>query len=79
MVKKCKCKKCGYCKQIFTATSVTRINCEKVGFDMVIPSYCDEFITIEEYKMQQEFKKDYERQIKYAERVWSILEKRGNK
>lgn len=49
MIKKCKCKKCAYCQQICLNTSVPRINCEKVGMDMVMPAYCVHYTTKDEY------------------------------
>lgn len=49
MIKKCKCKKCVYCEQICTTTSVPRINCKKAGKDMVMPAYCSQYKTKEEF------------------------------
>lgn len=75
-VKKCKCEKCGYCKQIYWLAN-KRVNCIEYG-NMAAPTHCDRFITIEEYQAQQRAKEDYDRQMKHLEYVWSIVEmKRG--
>lgn len=49
MVKKCNCKKCIYCALICTSTSVPRIDCKRMGTDMVMPAYCDQYTTTEEF------------------------------
>lgn len=53
MVKKCNCKKCVYCKQIFTSTNVSRINCETVGTDIVMPTYCNQYKTERELTIER--------------------------
>ena len=73
MIKKCDCKKCGLCKQIYWLAN-KRVNCEEYG-SMPAPTHCDKFITIKEYEMQQKIKQDYERQMKYAEYIWHIVDK----
>ena len=74
--KKCKCEKCGYCKQIYY-TANKWVVCEKYN-ETVAPTYCDKFITIEDYKIEQKAKQDYERQMKHMEYVWAVTEmKRG--
>jgi hypothetical protein len=53
MTRKCDCKKCIYCKQFITGTSIYRVNCERYGENAYAPSYCDKYLTEKEYIKQE--------------------------
>lgn len=74
MTKKCKCKKCVYCKQIITGTPIFRVNCAKYGDGIYLPTYCDQYVTEEEFaekKAKEKFKAELREYVELLR--WEIL------